>query len=155
MEAYLAALENWPIATFLRSSRWGYALLNASHIAGIAMLLGAILPLDLKLLGLWPDVDRRPLARVLLPMAATGLTIAAISGLLLFSVRARAYSGLPIFQIKLAIILLGTAWAMAMLAVHGPGLDRREDAKLVVVGAVSALLWLSAMICGRLIAFAA
>jgi hypothetical protein len=128
-------------------------VLNAIHIAGIAMLLGAILPLDLRLLGLWSDVDRRQLARVLVPMATTGLTIAAASGLLLFSVRAREYSGLLVFQIKLAIVCTGAAWAIATHAMHGLWLDRRVDTNRVALGAVSILLWTSALVCGRLIAF--
>jgi hypothetical protein len=153
METWLTALEQWQIASFFRSSRWGYALLNATHIAGIAMLLGAILPLDLRLLGLWSDVDRRQLARVLVPMAATGLTITATSGLLLFCVRAREYSGLLVFQIKLAIVCTGAAWAIATDAIHGLWLDRRPDTNRVVVGVVSILLWMFALVCGRLIAF--
>jgi hypothetical protein len=59
------------------------------HVFGMALLVGAILPLDLRLLGCWPGVSRSALIRVLAPVAATGLVIAVAAGILLFSVRAR------------------------------------------------------------------
>lgn len=153
MEPWLAALEQSQVASFFRSSRVGYAFLNATHIAGIATLVGAILPLDLRMLGLWSGVDRRQLARVLVPMAATGLTIAVASGLVLFSVRAREYSGLFVFQMKLALICIGVAWAIATHAIYGLRLDRRAGANLAIVGTVSISIWITVLICGRFIAF--
>ena len=90
MDSLLACIEASSVAQFLRGARWSYAAINGAHILGIALLIGAILPLDLKLLGFWPRVNRSDLARVLLPVAATGLGLAACMGLLLFSTRALA-----------------------------------------------------------------
>ena len=53
MEAFFAALETTAPAQYLRVSRWGYAAVSGAHILGIALLVGAILPLNLRLLGFW------------------------------------------------------------------------------------------------------
>jgi len=46
----LTAIEQWPLAAALRSGRWSYAAVNGGHIIGIALLFGAIVPLDLRLI---------------------------------------------------------------------------------------------------------
>ena len=87
---WLTALQELPFVAELRNSRWTYAAVNASHIVGIALLFGAIVPLDLRLMGCWRSVPIRTLARILVPVAACGLVLAIAAGLLLFSIRATA-----------------------------------------------------------------
>lgn len=155
MEGLLLAIEQWPLTAYFRAARWGYAALNATHIAGIAMLFGAILPMDLRLMGAWADMDRRQLARVLVPVAAAGLIIAVTAGFLMFSIRATEYAALTVFRIKMALVCFGAAWAIGTHAVHGLRLEQHPEKSLRVVGAVSLLTWVSALVCGRLIAFMA
>ena len=83
MEAFFAALEATAPAEYLRASRWGYAAVNGAHILGIALLVGAILPLNLRLLGFWPSIPRANLLRVLVPISAMGLALAVLTGSLL------------------------------------------------------------------------
>lgn len=153
MEAFLAALEGTAAAQVLRASRWGYALVNAAHILGIALLVGAIVPFQLRVLGLWPAVPRPMLARVLVPVAAGGLALAAAAGFLLFSVRAREYAGVGFLQAKLALVALGTLSALALHRRHGLALETAGEARLVGHAVVSLACWLGALACGRLIAF--
>ena len=89
MEIFLAALEGTTPARYLRASRWGYAAVSGAHILGIALLIGTILPLNLRLLGFWSWIPQADLLRVLVPVAATGLVLAAVTGSFLFSVSAR------------------------------------------------------------------
>jgi hypothetical protein len=63
--------------------RWTYASVNAAHIVGIALLFGAIVPLDLRLMGWRRTVPIGTMARVLLPVAIAGLA-ALVAGLALF-----------------------------------------------------------------------
>lgn len=155
MEAFLGALEATAIAETLRGARWGYAAVNASHIFGIALLVGATLPLDLHLLGLWRSVPRAPLVRVLVPVAATGLLIAVVAGSLLFIVRAREYAGIEFLQAKLALVTIGTLAALTLHRRHGRLLQRAAEATLVRHALLSMTCWIGALVCGRLIAFAA
>src|SRR3546814_17633541 len=100
----LAALQNLEPVAALRASRWVYPLVNTAHIAGIALLFGAIAPLDLRLLGAWRGVPLHLLARVLQPVAAAGLALAVTAGLLLFAVSATKYATTPVFLVKLALL---------------------------------------------------
>src|SRR5690606_26256279 len=103
MDPLLAALEATAFAQYLRGARWGYAAVNGTHLLGIALLVGAIVPLDLRLLGLWRGTPVAVLARVLVPVAATGLAVAVVAGALLFSIRAREYADLGVLQVKLVL----------------------------------------------------
>lgn len=154
MDALLAALEGTAFAATLRVSRWGYAAVNAAHIFGIALLVGAIVPLNLRMFGLWPKVARPLLARVLVPVAATGLALAVVAGFLLFSVRAREYADIGFLQMKLALVVVGTLSALALHRAHGLLLENASDARLIGHATISMMCWPGALICGRLIAFA-
>lgn len=154
LETLLAALEATGPAQWLRGARWGYAAVNTAHVLGIALLIGAIVPLDLRLLGLWRGVPRAGVARVLLPVAAAGLGLAVTAGVLLLAVRAREYAALEIVQLKLALVAIGGASALAVHRHGGWLLERAGPGRLGGHAAVSLLCWLGALLCGRLIAFA-
>jgi hypothetical protein len=154
----LAAIQDLPFAAALRSGRWSYAAVNGLHIVGIALLFGAIVPLDLRMMGFWRSVRISTLTRVLTPVAATGLVLAVAAGLLLFSVRAVQYAGTAVFQIKLALILC--AVANALLLRRAIEWELAQDtlriappARLRLAGALSMALWLAVIACGRTIAF--
>jgi hypothetical protein len=142
------------VATALRGGRWSYAAVNAAHILGIALLYGAITPLNLRLLGLWGGVPREPLARVLVPVAAAGLALAVAAGLLLFATRATEYAGTGFFQAKLALVALGAAGALLLHRTHGLVLHDAPDSVLRRHAILSLACWTGAILCGRLIAFA-
>lgn len=153
MGELLAAVEGTPLAQGLRFSRWGYAAVNTGHVLGIALLVGSIVPLDLRLIGLWRSVPQSALVRVVVPMAAGGLTLAVATGALLFSVRASEYALLPVLWVKLALIAVGAASALLLHRAHGLDLATAGRRRLALAGALSLLCWLGALVSGRLIAF--
>ena len=153
----LAALEHNPVAEALRLWRWAYPLASAAHVLGIALLFGAIVPLDLRLLGLRPRLPVADLARALVPVAACGVALALSSGLLLFLVEPARYALTGLFQLKLALIALAL---LNILAVHRSRAWRRLTAgerdrtiRLWPGAALSLSLWLSVILCGRFIAY--
>ena len=155
---WLTALQEVPFVAELRNSRWSYAAVNASHIVGIALLFGAIVPLDLRLMGCFRSVSIRALARILVPVAAMGLALAITAGLLLFSIRAVQYAATTLFQIKLALILCGVANALLLrTAKQWEASKGTTEAlpppRLRAAGALSIGLWLSVIVCGRMLAF--
>jgi hypothetical protein len=153
LDAFLAALEGSALAQGLRFSRWTYASANAAHILSIALLVGAILPLDARLLGAWPRVDRHALARVLVPSAGLGLALALATGASLFSVRAGDYAGLSVLWLKLALIATGAALAILFHVRAGWWLDGATARQARLHGAASLACWVGALFCGRLIAY--
>jgi hypothetical protein len=154
----LTALQEWAPIAALRFSRWTYASVNAAHIAGLALLFGAIAPLDLRLMGVWRSVPLHALARILVPVAGTGLALAIAAGLLLFSVRAVDYAGKTLFLVKMALVACAIANALllrmaAQWEKQQTLVDVMPPLRLRVGGAISIVLWLSVMVCGRMIAF--
>jgi len=154
LDAFLSALEGTAVAQALRVSRWGYAAVNGAHVFGIALLVGAMVPLNLRAFGAWQSIPRQVLLRVLVPVAAVGLALAVVAGLLLFSVRAREYAGIGFLQMKLALVAAGTLSALALHRAHGFLLETASDRRLVRHAVISMVCWPGALICGRLIAFA-
>ena len=149
----LGALENLPLIVALRESTLAYPLVNALHIVGVALLFGAIVPLDLRLAGWRRDagpVDG--LSRLLLPVAVSGFVLAACAGLLLFATDARAYAASPLFRAKLVFIALALANALALRAIDWRQ-SESPDRRIAVAGAASIVLWLAVIILGRLIGY--
>ena len=147
-------IEAAPAVEALRTSSWAYPAVNTLHIVGIALLFGAIVPLDLRLAG-WRrnDASLPALTRILLPVAIGGLILAVAAGLLLFASDARAYAASPLFQAKLALIAaaLGNAWFLRRVDWHSPSLSNR---RLALAGLTSIVLWLGVITLGRWIAYA-
>jgi hypothetical protein len=123
-------------------------------VLGIALLVGAIIPLDLRLVGCWPAVPREALIRVLVPVAATGLALAVSAGLLLFSIRAGDYAALWVFRGKLLLIAIGAGSAILLHLTYGRRLAEAPPERLARAGMLSMTCWLGALIAGRMIAFA-
>jgi hypothetical protein len=154
------AIEAFPLAAWLRQSVWAYPIVNTLHILGVALLIGSVVALDLRLLGLWRRAGVAALARVLAPLSFAGFALAACMGVLLFIVRAADYAPLWLFQVKMALLVLALANAMILLRsaawrrLAGPGSDEYVPPRLRLLAALSLLLWLGVMTFGRLVGYA-
>jgi hypothetical protein len=153
----LGALAASPVATALRASRVVYPVVNALHILGLGALFGAILALDLRLLGAARSIPAEPLARYLPRVAAVGLGAAVLSGLALFTVQPADYIGNRAFLLKVALVGVGTLHA---LSVHRSVAWRRfaqsggaAGPRLRASAALSLSIWFAAIVAGRFIAF--
>ena len=138
---------------------WTYALVNLAHIFGISLLFGAIVVLDLRLLGVWGNIPLHLMARPTTVVAGTGFVIAILTGPALLATKATEYVGNPFLPIKLVAIALGIiniailhrlpAWKERANPAMGTG-PRRQ---LAVAGSASLLCWVSAISAARLIAY--
>ncbi len=158
LAATLTAIQELPFAAALRAGRWSYAAVNGGHIVGIALLFGAIVPLDLRLMGCWRSVPIRTLTQILTPVASLGLVLALTAGLLLFSVRAVQYAGTAVFQLKLALIVCAVTNAALLRKARvweasQDAIGSAPPARLRIAGGLSIALWLAVIACGRTIAF--
>ena len=146
VETVLDSLEASLPAVLLRGSLRVYPAVNTGHIIGIALLIGAIIPIDLRLLGLWPKVPLVPLLRVLMRTAAVGLGLAIVCGFLLFIVKMFVVSAGLVNGLILRIVL----------SPHNPPqwVAASTVPPAVRVGAcISLAAWLTAVILGRLIGY--
>ena len=138
---------------------WSYGIVNLTHILGVSSLFGAVLVLDLRLLGLWRSIPLASIARPTVPIATTGFIVAALSGLCLLSTNGSEYIGNPFLLIKFPAIFVGLlnvvilsrlpAWKERETRV----ISTAEQRQLSVFGGVSLLSWLTAMGAGRLIGY--
>jgi hypothetical protein len=152
----LLALGDTGLARALRGSGTAYLVVNAAHVLGIALLLGAILPLDARLIGAFRTVPLPVIGPFLSRTAGAGLLLAVATGLALFSVNPPEYLTNPAFRWKLALIAVAV---LNLALLHQSGAFRRALAGqpvapgLRAAAVVSALTWLGALLAGRWIGF--
>ena len=160
MHEFLAWLEGSALGHLMRESGvWTYGCVNLVHILGVASLFGAVLVLDLRLLGLWRKVALPAITEPTVPIAATGFIIAAISGVCLLATKATEYAGNPFLYIKFPAIGLGllnvaalsssSAWKQHKVR----ELSSRERSRLALMGGISLFCWLTAITAGRMIGY--
>lgn len=161
MYELMAWLEGSALAQMLRGlGVWTYGVLNLVHIIGISTLFGAVLLLDLRLMGLWRSVPAATLIRPTVPLAAAGFVVAAASGIMLILFNTTEYHGNPFLYVKLPVIVIGlvnvaivqrlAAWRRAVAGEEtAPG----DAVVLRIAGAVSLLIWLTVVTCGRMIGY--
>lgn len=137
----------------IRRTVWLYVLVNASHILGIALLVGPILVLDGRVLGLWKPAGWRDAVAVLSPVAALGLVVAIITGGLLFAVRAGDYLGNPALWSKWALMGLGLVNVAIFHALLRRHRGERPSVSMRLVAGCSASIWIGALLAGRWIAY--
>lgn len=152
MTGWLHALEATALAAALRDSDWAYPMVNVLHLLGVALLVGAIVPLDLRLLGFWRTVPVAPMGRVLRGIAATGLLLALFAGALLFSTRATEYAASPFFLAKMGFVCLGGVNAL-VASLSSPEQLARTGSRRILVSLISMVCWITALVLGRLVGY--
>lgn len=134
----------------LKSSVWAYPALEVMHICGIALLLGNLVLLEMRVFGRGAQLDVKALASLSLGIAAAGFCMAAASGLLMFASQALELLTNRAFTLKM--ILLTAAGCNAAWFHGRASLDKLDwVAKVQMV--VSSLIWLAVVACGRWIAY--
>ena len=156
---WLAGLEATTLARALRNSVWVYPLVNAGHLLGVALLVGSIIPLDLRLLCAWPSVPLAPLWRVLTRTASVGLALAIVCGSLLFITRATEYAASSLFVAKMVVVAMATINALSLLLMSPGGVSRALDGfeppprRLRLAALTSLAAWFVALTLGRLVGY--
>ena len=156
----MAWLEMSALGVAMRETGvWTYALVNLAHIFGISLLFGAIVVLDLRLVGVWGKIPLDLMARPTTVVAGTGFVIAILTGPALLATKATEYVGNPFLPIKLTAIVLGIinisilhklpAWKERA----NPDMGAAKRRQLAVAGSTSLLCWVSAISAARLIAY--
>ena len=148
MNEIAAALEATALAQFLKASRWVYPLVNAGHILGIALLIGAVVPMDLRILFVLRKPALAETIALLRPVAVAGLLFAVTCGAFLFVTQATDYVGNGWFLAKLALIALATANALLHL-----NLLKLPEWRRLTAATISLTFWPAALICGRMIGY--
>ena len=154
--AFLEWLQSTWVGVLVAESLWGYPLFETIHSLGMAMLIGSLGLINLRVLGYKPDLPLLGMQQ-LLPLAWLGFTLNAISGTLLFTSDAVYFFESYTFRIKMVLIVLGGLNA-AMLgqrvfreAAGVPTTPPTASTKWIAV--TSLVFWFGAVCAGRLIAY--
>jgi hypothetical protein len=151
----VALLENSGLADNVRENDLLFPVVESIHVLAICLVVGSILVVDLRLLGLastrWP-VSR--LTRAILPLTWIAFVVAVASGGLMFISNATKYLGNGFFVAKM--ILIGIA-GLNMVVFHFVGardLSKWDDQSRPpfsarLAGGLSLLLWVAVVACGR------
>lgn len=156
LTALLLQLGDSVLAAALRQSDIAYPLISAAHILGLGLLVGNIVTLDLRMLNLIKRGTLSELAPLLSRLAASGLILAIITGMLLFSVQPAHYLTNNAFLLKLALIslaLLNVALAHCLPSWRALLAGQPATLRLKCTAGISLTLWLAIITAGRWVAF--
>jgi hypothetical protein len=134
----------------LQAHPWAYPALEIVHIAGIALLLGNLVLLEVRVFGWGAAIPVADLARLSLGLALAGFGLAALSGLTMFATQPRELLANGAFTLKMLLLFAAgcnAAWF------HARGSLRRLDALARWQMLGSTAIWLGVIACGRWIAY--
>lgn len=156
--AFLEWLQATRLASFVAETLWAYPLFETLHTLGMALLIGSLGLIDLRILGYKREL---PILGTLdlLPLAWLGFTVNLISGLALFTSDAVYFWSSITFRVKLVLIALAGINAFVLSQsvfreARAGGFTATAPADSAKMFAASSLLfWVGAIIAGRLIAY--
>lgn len=149
-------LENSSLHNWVIGSSWIWPTLESFHFLGLCLLLGALIFVDLRVLGF---AGKAPLKEMhaFVPIAILGFSINLITGLLFVFGDPFRYFPNVAFQAKMFVIFLaGLNVLYFELKVH-PAIKRDGDAAVSfdgkLVAALSLVFWLFVVVAGRMIPY--
>lgn len=129
---------------------WLYPALESVHLVGIAIFIGSLVLVELRMLGLGAALPIAALGRFGLTVAWGGFGMAAGSGAMLFLASGEEILANRAFLLKMALLVLA---GLNAALYHGRGGFGRHDATARAQTFVSLGTWLGIIICGRWIAY--
>jgi hypothetical protein len=147
--------EGSAVGEAVRTSPWAFAVIESFHLLALAVIGGAVLIVDLRLLGLGLRDQRvADVARDAYPWMVGSLIVMLVTGVGLFlSEATKCYYSTP-FWVKMTSLLLAMVFAFTVrrrVALADEGRVRPVWNR--VVGLVSLLLWFGVGAGGRWIGF--
>ena len=154
LEVLLDSFTN--VADFMQL-HWSWPAAESIHFIGLTLLMGSIGAWDLRLLGFMADVPVTAFHR-LVPFAVLGFVINAATGAMFLMTFPNQYVYNAAFHLKLLGLLLAGANVLFFYLVVfrrlrdvAPGASPPALARLS--GGISLCLWITEIVCGRMITF--
>jgi len=144
------SIDALPAWRAIASLPWLYPALEIAHVVGIALLVGSLVLVELRIWGRAAELPLVPLARFGLRLTLVGFALAAVSGTTMFlSQPSELLANVP-FLVKMGLLACAGLNAAAF---HWRGGVARDDAIGRAQTLASLGLWLAIIICGRWIAY--
>jgi hypothetical protein len=152
----LEQLEATPLSSMIREELWGWPLALTLHAFGTALIIGLMLIISLRLMGLFAVIPYSALRR-LFPVIWGALVLQVLSGAALWMAKPTQYTADVAFLAKVALIIFGI-----QLTRHFQQIVTREAAAWETSGsapspaarlvAAAFLVWCCVLVAGRLTA---
>lgn len=157
MESIAQAIEGGVIYTMVTSTFWLWPVLEILHFLGLSLLLGALIIIDLRLLGFFRGMDVKA-THALLPLVFLGFTLNLVTGVLFFFGDPFRYATHTGFQLKMLLVVvagLNALWYYWKLhpVMHNWQPDTKPPGFAKVIASVSLVSWTGVLLLGRLIPY--
>jgi hypothetical protein len=154
---FLVWLENTAIADAIRTIPWLYPMFETGHYIGLSLLVGGIMLIDLRVLGMARGLPLRGMIG-LLPFVWAGFIINVLTGSMLFIYGATNFGVNRAFQLKMAFMIVAGLNALAFdVAVRRSGGQwvAADRPPTIVKGfaTLSLVFWLCVVTTGRWMAY--
>ena len=149
------AHDSW-LGELPRQLGWLYTAGLIVHFIGLCILIGAMLLVDLRLLGLVRQIKLSS-ALAFLPWAIFGFALNLSTGLMFFAFDPFVLWVNPAFKVKMALVLLAGCNVAWFTLVEQPKLVRsiqsggEVDLPIRISAGLSLGLWLAVIVAGRMI----
>lgn len=136
--------------TALGAHPWAYPMLEVVHLIGVALILGNLVLLELRVFGWASALPIEPLARLSLGLVGMGFGMAVVTGLLMFGTQPGELLANRVFTAKMALIMMAgcnAGWFHARRSLQLQDTTARASMLL------SSVIWILVITCGRWIAY--
>jgi hypothetical protein len=161
MNAVFDALAEWMLGTWLHRAvtdhAWSWPALEALHFVGLCVLIGAVLVMNLRLIGFRRMIPLRSIG-ALMPIAIAGFVVQGVTGVGFLFGSPASYFTNPAFQLKMLLVVLAGLNFLLYYFTVDPLVVRVADTSPTpvlgkVTGIASLVLWFGVLACGRLLPF--
>ena len=159
LQAFWQSVANWPLSQYIASSTWAFPTFETIHVIAIVTVIGTVLVMDLRLLGLASNSSRvTEVSGDTLRWTWVAFVVAACSGGLLFISKATDYMVNPFFLWKMGLILVAGVNMLVFHALTWPSVGAWDSGRAAprsakIAGALSLLLWIVVVVVARAIGF--
>ena len=150
-------LETTALAEWVLTSLVGYPLVLTLHSVGMAIIVGLVMVVDLRLIGRFERIPLRALEN-LLRIAWYGFAVNLTTGVMIFTSQAVFYSTSPTFLLKMLMVVGGITVAAYMQPIlrreaAGWGEAGGVPSKIRTLATASLVMWSLTIVTGRFTAY--
>jgi len=138
---------------FVQDHSWVWPACETLHFIGLCLLFGAVLVVNLRMMGIGKRVLSFAAVRQLLPLGMLGFTLNLVTGMMFFVATPEQYTGF-LFLLKMTLIAAGAINLLYFMLAESPdkvgyGDDARPATKLVAASAI--VIWIAVLFCGHML----
>ena len=141
---------NLPASVAIRSAPWPFPALEILHLAGLVLVFGTVLIVDLRLLGVL--LRREPgwqVAGDLMRWSWPGFVLQLLTGPFLFAANARKFFDSPFFRAKLVLLVVAVSFHFVVVRRVSASVDAGiSPRRAQIAGGVSLALWAAVIVTG-------